>query len=299
MSIKPLRSGDTIGVMAPSSYVEQEDIEKSARILEARGYKVFIHPQTYARQHQSAGTHADKLDALHALFRRDDIDMIWMAGGGNRALHIIDKIDYGLIKANPKPVIGFSDVTAILNAIYAHTDLGICVHGPVFKQLHKHKDFEQCLATLALSPQGLEVDLSTADFIREGHAHAPIVGGNLSIFQYLPQTLPHNFAENKIILLEDCGEELSKIDRMLAHLKRSGVLSSAAGLIFGEFSDIKDTGRPFGYSLREIIEEHCEGLNIPIVMNTPIGHAENLRSTWLGNHYFIDSSNKKLNLKSK
>lgn len=140
----------TIGVFAPSSYVEQEDIEASAALLEARGYSVFVHPQTYARHGQMAGTGAEKLAALHELYARADIDIIWAAGGGNRALNLLDQIDYAQVNASPKSLIGFSDVTALLNAVTAHTGQ-TTYHGPVFKQLHslEASDLDQCLSLLS------------------------------------------------------------------------------------------------------------------------------------------------------
>src|SRR5690242_17752811 len=93
-----LKPGDTIGVMAPSSYVENADIEKSKAVLEKRGYKVFVHPQTWERNNQSAGTNLQKTLALQGLWQRKDINAIWAAGGGNRALHFMDSINFDAMK---------------------------------------------------------------------------------------------------------------------------------------------------------------------------------------------------------
>jgi muramoyltetrapeptide carboxypeptidase len=144
-SVKP---GDVIGVMAPSSTVNRRDIEASQALLKARGFEAFVHPQTYAHNGQIAGTREEKRDALHALYADTRIKAIWAAGGGNRALDLIDGLDYALIKANAKPLIGFSDVTALLNAIYAHTGL-MGIHGPVFKQLATHAYTEHTLELLS------------------------------------------------------------------------------------------------------------------------------------------------------
>lgn len=279
-----LSTGDLIGVMAPSSAVEREDIERSAAFLEEQGYNAYIHPQTYARNNQSAGTHQDKIEALHELYRTPDIKAIWAAGGGNRALHICDALDYELIKANPKPLIGFSDVTALLNSIYAHCGIHN-LHAPVFKHLHRHKHSTQTLELLSGNKDAQTLNLKKATVINDGYARGRIIGGNLSLFQYLPQTLPRDFWKGGILVLEDCNEELSRIDRMLLHLRRLGIFKEVSAVLFGEFTDLKESGAPFGFNLREIIEEHVNGLNIPIAINTPVGHGENLYPLWVGKEY--------------
>ncbi len=286
-----LKSGDYIGVMAPSSYVEKDDIERSIAFIEQRGYHAFIHPQTYERHHQSAGTSAQKIEALHDLYARDDIRAVWAAGGGNRALSLLDHINFDALKAASKPMIGFSDVTALLNGIYAHTGAQ-SVHGPVFSKLYKHKQADELFKMLG--GEHVAIPLGKAHIINDGDAHAAIIGGNLSVFQYLPQTLPNNFCDGAIIFLEDCSEELSRIDRMLYHLKQLGVFDRARGLVFGQFTDMKESGRPFGFSFEDIIREHTQGLDIPIVMNAPFGHGDDLHPIAVGSHMRLNTAERAL-----
>ena len=250
-----------IGVFAPSSYVERDDIEKSIAAIEASDAQVFVHPQSYLKHNQSAGTHEEKLNAMHTLYADESIDMIWAAGGGNRCLHILDGIDLKLIKANPKPMAGFSDVTALLNFITAKAGI-VNIHTPVFRQLSS-KDFE--------FPFPNNMPLDKAIILKNGKAEGKTLGGNLSLFQYLIDDIDYKGA---IIFLEDCNEELSRIDRMIVNLKRRGVFETAAGIVFGQFTDLADSARPFGFTIEEIIKEHIEGLDIPIVMNAPFGHGK-------------------------
>lgn len=272
MKTPPLKPGDMIGVMAPSSFVERADIEKSKAFLEARGYRVFIHPQTYARHHQSAGTTEDKARAFHELWERKDIQALWAAGGGNRALHLLGQLDFKRLKRAPRPLVGFSDVTVLLNGLCARTGIKT-VHGPVFKNIHKHEKHEQIDHLLALlAGETPDYPFENATILHEGYGEGPLIGGNLSIFQYLPALLPKNFCAGAILFLEDCHEELSHIDRMLLHLKNLGVFNQIHGLVFGEFSDWKDTGRPYGFTFEEIIAEHIEGVNVPVITNAPFGH---------------------------
>lgn len=286
-----LKPGDTIGVMAPSSYVEKKDIEKSKALLEKHGYKVFVHPQTFERHHQSAGTDLQKTLALQGLWQRADINAIWAAGGGNRASHFMDSVNFEALKKKPKIFIGFSDVTVLLNAIYAHTGL-ITFHGPVFKNLHTYDQLDHLLDLLAGKKPAYP--MNHARVIREGNTTGKLVGGNLSVFQYLPKTLPGKFWKNALLFLEDCGDEISRFDRMFLHLKRIGVLREINGLILGEFTDVKDTGRPYGFSLRDIVLEHTEDLDIPIIMDAPFGHGKNLYSFPVGVKALLDT--KKLHL---
>jgi muramoyltetrapeptide carboxypeptidase len=291
-----LKPGDTIGVMAPSSYVEKDDIEKSKALLEQRGYKVFVHPQTYERHNQSAGNELQKTLALQGLWQRADINAIWAAGGGNRALNFLDSINFNALKKKPKIFIGFSDVTALLNGIYAHTGL-TTFHGPVFKLVHKHAELDHLLGLLA--GQKVLYPLQSAEILKPGKAQGKLIGGNLSLFQYLPQTLPGKFWKNAILFLEDAGDELSRFDRMLLHLKRIGVFKDINGLLLGDFTLAKETGRPFGFTLSDLIHEYTDELNIPIILNAPFGHGKTLFTFPLGTKASLNTENKSLKLLEK
>lgn len=289
----PLRPGDTIGVMAPSSYVEKKDIEKSKALLEKKGYKVFIHPQTYERENQSAGTHLQKTLALQGLWQRADITAIWAAGGGNRAMHLLDSINFEAMKRKPKILIGFSDVTALLNAVTVNTGIPT-VHGPVFKNLAGYKQLDHLLDLLA--GKKISYPWNKIKVLSPGKAEGPLIGGNLSIFQYLPKTLPGEFWKDSLLFLEDCGEELSRIDRMLLHLRRTNILKEVSGIIMGQFTDSKDTGRPFGFTLEDIIREHTESLGVPVIMNAPFGHGKDLYAFPVGVKAALDTQKKTLKL---
>lgn len=268
----PLRPGDTIGIMAPSSRINAADIQEGCDILHARGYKTFVHPQTHEALHQSAGTNEQKRDALHDLVRNPDIKAVLFATGGNRALHLLDKIDYDLIAANPKIYMGFSDNTALLNAIAARSGI-VTYHGPTLKRLASNKQIDFNFSFL----EGKEksIPLIGAKVVREGTAQGMLVGGNLSMLCFM-EDRDFPSTERPIIFWEDIGEELSRFDRQLCSARRSGVMDEAGALIFGQFTNMLDTGTPFGFTLDDIIAEHTEGLNIPIITNAPFGHDKEL-----------------------
>lgn len=294
MTLPLISPGETIGVMAPSSAVKRSDIEADLQWLRDQGYRIYEHPQTYEHHHQSAGTAADKAAAFTDLWNNRDIAAIWAARGGNRALHFIDEIDWGnLPKGKGKPVIGFSDATALLNAVYACTGQ-ICFHGPVIKGLAGHQNNRETLSVLAGKHR--EWTLTDARIVKGGSAEGRLIGGNLSVFQYLPQTLPGEFWRGSVLFLEDCNEETSRLDRMLLHLKRLKILDQAAAVIFGDFSGLKDTGTPYGFTWPDIVHEHCSDLNIPVLMNAGFGHAGRLPCFPLGARARLDGTHKTLRL---
>ncbi len=286
MKTPTLNPGDMIGVFAPSSYVEREDIEASKAVMEELGYQVFVHPQTYARHHQSAGTHEEKAKALYELWDNKEIKAMWAAGGGNRALHLIDHLDFTKFK-EPKILIGFSDVTALLNAFNAR--LGITTyHGPVFKNLYRYRQMEH-LRTL-LSGKDTPYPFENCTILQEGAAEGQLVGGNLSVFLPLVSTPDCPDLNGAILFLEDCDDHISRFDRMLLHLKRQGVLGKINGLIIGEFLNLQDSARPYGFTLEQIIREHTQNLDIPVVMNTPFGHGETLYTLPIGTKSRLEAS---------
>lgn len=285
---KPLQAGDTIGVMAPSSRVDAADLESGAAVLRRKGYHVLIHPQCGARYHQSAGMNQEKIDALHDLVKNPDVKAIIFATGGNRALHLLDIIDYDLIEKHPKIYMGFSDNTALLNAITAKTGI-ITYHGPTAKRLTKNPQVDFNLSLLAQKEKTIPLTGSTV--FREGSTNGILVGGNLSLFQYLVESNEMPDPHGAILFLEDIAEEYSRIDRYFCYLRRSGILGKIGGLVLGQFSDMRDSGTPFGFTFEDIITEHTDGLNIPILMDAPFGHADDLYALPIGARATLNNTN--------
>jgi len=282
MSTKPpaLKKGDLIGVMAPSSAIDKKDLEAGLKILEQRGFEIYVHPQTYLKDRSAAGTHAQKIDALNDLWSRRDIRAIIAAGGGNRALHLLDQVDYAKIRRNPKILMGFSDVTALLNAFNARAAM-TTFHGPVVKWLPRTKDLDHNFDLMA--GKKVSYPMGDTDIIHTGVATGPLIGGNLTVFSHLIGTKYMPKMDGAILFIEDVNEEFSNLDRLFLRLRRTGVLDKISGLVLGQFSDSKDTGkRPFGFSLEEIFREHTQGLKIPIVMNAPFGHVDTLYTMPVG-----------------
>lgn len=270
----PLNPGDTIGVMATSCWLEEADIIAAKDFVESKGYKVFVHPQATARLNQSAGSAKEKVDAFHDLIRHPAIKAIMGARGGNRALTMLDKIDYTLVKQNPKIIMGYSDVTVLLNAIYMHTGM-ITYHGPLFRELPRRPEFEQVFSLLAGAKA--PIPLPGCNVLKGGVAQGRLIGGNLSLFQTLLGTPHLPDLNGALLFLEDIGDHVSRYDRMLGHLRNVGVFEKISGLVIGAFTNMDDDAeRPFGFTLEDVIREHTDDFNGLVIMNAPFGHGQHL-----------------------
>ncbi len=271
----PLSPGDTIGIMAPSSAINPDRFKTSVDILQAQGYQVLIESQVYQKLHQSAGTVEQKLHAFHSMVNNTDVKAIWFASGGNRAAMLLPHLDMGLIRRNPKIMIGFSDATSLLNGIYQRTGL-VTYHGPTVQSLMRMDADTQKAAfdLLAGATQGYTWKNTSA--IHSGTVKGTMIGGCLSVFTALAGTGYMPDADGAILFLEDTNEEFSRIDRMLHHLKLALPFEKLGGIVLGRFLNPQDTGTPFGFTLEDIVQEHTQGLNIPVVMHAPFGHANAL-----------------------
>lgn len=294
ISPSPLIPGDLIGVMAPSSRVDKAKIDAGVAALKKRGYRVYVHPQTVKKHGQSAGTAREKVKALHDLFRDPEIKAVICAGGGNRAPAMIPLLDFRLIQKHPKIVMGYSDVTAILNSIYKETGL-VTFHGPMMRGIGAgkpvKKQLDQCFALL--SGAETEIPLRHVKPLRHGRASGSMIGGNLSLITSLLGTPWEPDFNGKILFLEDCDDELSRYDRMLRQLAQAGAFRKAAAVLFGGFTNNKDTGsRPFDFTMEEIIRDALQGSKTPVLMNAPFGHGKDLYTFPVGGRADLNISSR-------
>lgn len=286
MSKKPpaLYKGDTIGIMAPSSRVKKETLLKGIAALEARGFNVYVHPQTWKTHGQFAGTPKQKASALHDLYKNPDIKAIFCARGGNGAGTVLEHLDYDLIRQHPKILMGFSDATALLAAVNKKTGQ-IGFHGPVVNSIGIGRPYKthlnQCFNLL--SGQTEEIEMNRAVALRAGVAQGRLVGGNLSVLCSLLGTPWQPDLRKSILFIEDINEEYSAVHRMLQHLRNTGTLEQVGGILLGQFMNMKDTGsQPFGFTLADIVREVTAPLKVPVALNVPFGHGKDLYTLPIG-----------------
>ncbi|NBX66194.1 MAG: LD-carboxypeptidase [Proteobacteria bacterium] len=279
----------TFGVIAPSS---RGDINSAdIAVLENHGHKVIIHPQNHLTDNQSAGTPEQRAEAVMEVFADKSIDIVMAARGGNRVMHILPLLDFKIFK---KPLIAFSDGTALLNAIYAKTGVK-GFHGPTLSRISKADTtgLTQMLDILAGKPT--QVDLKGCKVLNGGCARGVMVGGNLSIFTALLGTPYMPDCTGKIIFLEDIGDQLSRYDRMLMQLRLAGVFDKAAAVIFGVIHAEGDSSvTPFGFTTSDILREHTKHLKVPVICDAPFGHKGPLPTFPVGGIARIDTDAAKL-----
>lgn len=290
---KPLHL--SLGILSPSSCLNQERFNKGLSILESRGFKTHIHPQTYIGAdsgNQYAGTPEEKATAFMDLWTNPEIDMIMASCGGNFSSQFLHLLDYKKMAETPKTMVGFSDTTALLSAIYAQTGIA-GIFGPTVQTLGRIDNLDKVFDIL--TGNQLSIDFSSCIPIssqNQINQSSPIFAATISVLLSLAGTPYFPNLSGHILILEDIGEELSTLDRMLWQLNEACPLKNLAGLIFGEFVDLQDTGRPLGLDFEGVIKKHTHHLDIPVFINAPIGHGTNFLPIPLGKTVKLDFGKK-------
>jgi len=272
-----------IRIISPSGAIDPSYIDGAATRLRAWGYKVSEGAHARDKWGRFAGTDDDRLADLIAALNDPEVDMLLCARGGYGLQRIIDRIP-----KLTKPVIGFSDITALhqLAGMSAQPSL----HGIMCKHIATLPEDSEPMTMLrkALAGEELVYHWPTHPLNRQGEAYAPIVGGNLSVLYGLQGT-PFGLQQSSfriqfpVLLIEDIGERHYHIDRMIRNLSMSGVLAHLSGLIVGQFSDCDDDPL-MQQTVYETIKEAVADYDYPLIFNAPIGHVEHNLPLWLNGH---------------
>jgi muramoyltetrapeptide carboxypeptidase len=282
-----LRPGDTIGIVCPAGYMDSEKAASCIHVLKEWGYEVRIGETLGgASGNYFSGTDDERLADLQRMLDDDNVQAVLCARGGYGTSRIIDKIDFRNFDKHPKWIIGFSDVTVL----HAHINRNYKVatmHAPMaaaFNDDGYSNEFVQSLQS-ALRGEQASYECVPHIFNQRGDTTAELVGGNLSLIVHTIGTDSEYKTKDKILFLEDLGEQLYSIDRMFVQLKRSGKLDKLAGMIIGGFIDIKDTERPFGKTIMEIIHEHVAAYEYPVCFGFPVSHGKENYALKVGVNY--------------
>lgn len=281
---KRLREGATIGLIAPASPASDEKINKALSNLATLGYRVKEGAALRAKHGYLAGTDEVRLADLHHAFADPEVDAVWCVRGGYGTTRLLPHIDYDLIRRHPKPLIGYSDVTALHLAIGQKTGL-VTFHGPVAASDFPDNTLQHFRAALVnpLTPYLLQAPLTTADLpapeyhpftITSGKALGAITGGNLSLLAAMAGTPFEPSFQKKIVFIEDVGEQPYRIDRLLTQLLQATDLKEAAGIALGVFADCSAKNSEFSLTLRETLQDRLGALNMPVLYGLPFGHVE-------------------------
>jgi muramoyltetrapeptide carboxypeptidase len=269
-----LEKGDIIGLVCPSGYMPVEKASECIRVLnEEWGFRTKIGKTLGNQFNYFSGTEEERLNDFQQLLDDDEVKAILCARGGYGLSRIIDKINFKKFKKQPKWIIGYSDVTVLHSHLYSNYYIS-SIHAPMaaaFNDAGYINRFVQSLKD-ALEGKWLKYSCDGHEFNRKGEAIGELVGGNLALLAHLVGTDSDIKTRGRILFLEDVGEYLYNIDRMMYQLKRSGKLSKLGGLIIGGFTDMKDTERPFGHNAYEIIRDVVKEYDYPVCFGFPVSH---------------------------
>jgi len=300
---KVLRPGDTIGIIAPASFVEkQADIDEARATIESLGFKTVFAPHIMDRYGYLAGQDRDRAGDVNEMFRRDDVHGIIALRGGWGCLRMIEHLDYDLIRNNPKVIMGYSDITTMLNAIYHRTGL-VTFHGPVAistyneytnEYLKKAVFTPEPIGLVAQPQQGEDgIDDTSVVSLGCGRGSGPLVGGNLSLIVTMLGTPFEIDLKGKVLFLEEVGEEPYRVDRMLTHLLVAGQLQKLAGLVIGKFTKCVprrvDPEYPASFTVEELFLDRIAPLKIPAISGVMIGHIRNKVTMPIGAMATVDA----------
>ncbi len=293
-----LQPGNTIALVCPSGYMAIEKAQTCIDVLQQWGYKVKVgttvgsHSATYF-----SGTDEERLINFQQILDDDEVHAVLCARGGYGLSRIIDHISFKKFKKQPKWVIGFSDITVLHSHIYSNYGIAT-LHAPMagaFNDGGFNNEYVQSLKN-ALEGKRIKYECAAHEFNRKGEAVGELVGGNLALLAHMVGTPSDIKTKGRILFLEDVGEYLYNIDRMMRQLQRSGKLSKLAGLIIGGFSDTKDTERPFGQTAYEIIHDIVKEYDYPVCFGFPVSHEKENYALKVGEGYKLKVGRGKVTL---
>ena len=269
-----LQPGDEVAILSPASFPPTENWKQGVEVLENWGLRVRMAPNYLSRHFGLGGTDAERLSDLQQMLDDPFIKAIFPIRGGYGSSRLLDCLDFSGFKTHPKWIVGFSDITALLCEV---DRLGFAsIHGPMPHNFCQ-KGGEAALQNLhsLLFEGSTSVSAPSHPLNRLGEASAEIIGGNLSLLCHLIGSPTFASTAGKILFLEEIGERLYHVDRMLLQLKRAGLFQNLAGLIVGGFTDCNEASLTIGKTAFELVAEHTSGTSYPIAFDFPAGHIPN------------------------
>jgi muramoyltetrapeptide carboxypeptidase len=297
-----LNVGDTLALINPSNAIyERAPYETTIEALQALGFKVLEAPHLRARYGRYAGTDAQRAADVNAMFADPAVHGILAMTGGSGGGRILPLIDYAAIRRNPKVLGGFSDLTALINAVNAKTGL-VTFHCPmgnsewnVFDVEHFRGTLMRAEAMLLANPvdrgEGLVSKTNRTTTLRGGKARGVLAGGNLVVFSALAGSGYWPNLEGAILCLEEVNEYIYRVDRTLSTLKLAGALDRLAGVVLGAFTNCKPgDGSEYGsLTLDEVFDDYFKPLNVPVFAGASFGHIRRKYTLPLGLEVEMDA----------
>lgn len=289
-----LRSGDRVRVVAASGPVNRERFEAGVRTLEGHYDLSYDEDALFARSGFLAGEDDHRLEALNAAIADPDCRAVFLARGGyglTRILHGIDRIS---LRSHPKPIVGYSDVTALLSVCAL---AGVAsIHGPMVSELAELSDEDHKSLFNLLENPDPGMLLKGLETLVGGRAEGPLLGGNLEVLSRLLGTPLQPDFRSAVLFIEEVGELPYRVDRLLTHLESAGVLGSVAGVVVGDFTDCDELedGQMQTPTARDVLVERLSRLKVPVALNGGFGHGDRKASLPYGVRVELDSDSGRL-----
>lgn len=291
-----LRRGDKVAIVCPASCVN-EDLEIAIDILESWGLEVLEGHTLCSNHNQFAGKDSQRTQDLQQFLDHPEVTAIFAARGGYGTVRIIDRLDFTKFYKQPKWIIGFSDITVLHSHLHQQYQIQT-IHGqmPISFSESSKPAMDSLYHTLFGDKPSYQYK-NKSHYHRLGDCSGMLVGGNLSILHSLIASESDIDYNNKILFIEDVGERLYNLDRMLWTLKRAGKLKKLKGMIVGGFTALKDTVPGFGMTYQEIILEKVQEYDYPVAFDFPAGHIADNRTLVLGATVDLNVTKDNINLK--
>ena len=296
-----LQKGNTIGITCPAGYMAKDKAQTCIETLQQWGFEVMVGKTLGSSSvNYFSGTDEERLNEFQAMLDDDSINAILCGRGGYGVSRIIDQLDFTRFKKKPKWIIGYSDITVLHAHIYSNFKTA-SIHAPMAAAFNNGENRNEYIESLHKAIIGKKANYKCAahPFNKLGTATGELVGGNLSLLAHLVGTPSDIQTKNKILFIEDIGELIYSTDRMLYQLKRSGKLDNLAGLIIGGFTDVKDTERPFGKTIEEVINDVVKEYDYPVCFNFPVSHSKENYALKVGASYELKTGRKIAQLSEK
>jgi muramoyltetrapeptide carboxypeptidase len=285
----------TFGIVSPAYVPNAERLRCGIAYLQQRGCKIKKGRHLDEQYGYFAGQDQDRIADLHAMYRDPEVDIILCTRGGWGSLRLVDQLNYNLIRENPKPLIGYSDITTLQLAIWSRTGLP-ALSGPMLavemgKGISPFTE-QHFWGQLLNTADKYEFNFSTTKttVFRPGKTKGRLLGGCLSLVTTLLGTPYNPDYRDAILFLEDTGEKPYRIDRYLAHLQQAGIFNQISGLILGEFLDCTADEGEISFTLSEIFEHYLGKVNFPVLVDFPYGHGDHKFTIPLGVVADMDTS---------
>ena len=289
-----LKPGDRVAITCPAKKLPR-DIGDAVKLLESWGLVVVLGETVDASWHQFAGTDDLRSSDFQHFLNDKSIKAIFAARGGYGTIRIIDSLDFTSFKNQPKWIIGFSDITVLHSHIQALFQIQ-SIHGQMPLTIRDGSEISLETLRKALFNEPVDYQYNSLFKNRSGEANGVLIGGNLTLLVMMNGSVSEQDYSGKILFLEDVGEYLYSLDRLMWNLKRAGKLDKLQGLVVGAFTELKDNDIPFGFSAEQIIMGHVKEFNYPICFNFPAGHIADNRALIFGRKANLKVQNQQVSL---